>query len=294
MSRNGYSYVHGNPTNWTDPSGKIVLESVGAAILGVAAVVVVVAALVTLFQQLQQNTNNQSLVQTIQNVGSNIIQNVGSVCTDIGNGIGQLLGGITQGGSYGDAPRNEPEIGPSDVDIPPYEEGFSPAPDFTYGGGFSPAPDLSYQDGFDVTTSSGVEIVTSQLMPGFEPPPVPSNAPDVSSRAHELGQLIPVGTRSRATIAVGDARNPVNGDTYRLVSSSEQDRTASYRLPTGSLYDYEFVVPYQAGTGHAEDNIVNFVRQNQWELLEVGASREICPQCRQTILNAGGTPIDGP
>jgi RHS repeat-associated protein len=63
MSRNGYSYVHGNVVNWTDPSG----ENPLAVAIGIAAIVVVVAALVSLFQQHQLNMNNQSLGQTIQN-----------------------------------------------------------------------------------------------------------------------------------------------------------------------------------------------------------------------------------
>jgi RHS repeat-associated protein len=34
MSINGYSYVHGNPTNWTDPSGEILPVLIGATLIG--------------------------------------------------------------------------------------------------------------------------------------------------------------------------------------------------------------------------------------------------------------------
>jgi filamentous hemagglutinin len=45
------------------------------------------------------------------------------------------------------------------------------------------------------------------------------------------------------------------------------------------------------GLGHAEADIVNFTQQNGLRLLEVGATRPICPSCAAAIEGAGAVPV---
>lgn len=125
-----------------------------------------------------------------------------------------------------------------------------------------------------------------RLLPGFEPPPIPNGVVSPDVRAREIANVMPEPTQSSVTISVGDARNPETGDIYRLFSSSE----STNRVSVESIYDYEYEVSRQSGAGHAEDNIMQFVNENGWELLEAGASRPICLVCEQAITGAGGIP----
>jgi len=72
MSRNGYSYAHGNPVNWTDPSGKFIqallpflLSPVGLVIGGVATLVAATVWMHTVW-------NNQAIRQVCQSLGTSV------------------------------------------------------------------------------------------------------------------------------------------------------------------------------------------------------------------------------
>ena len=83
MSRNGYSYVHGNPVNWTDPSGKLLpLLVLGAAVIGggiasLAGATLLVTAGAALGAAAiawitYQAFNNQAIVEFCQEAGQRI------------------------------------------------------------------------------------------------------------------------------------------------------------------------------------------------------------------------------
>jgi filamentous hemagglutinin len=46
-----------------------------------------------------------------------------------------------------------------------------------------------------------------------------------------------------------------------------------------------------AGVAHAEADIVNYAQQQGLRLLEVGATRPICPSCAASIEGAGARPV---
>ena len=70
-----------------------------------------------------------------------------------------------------------------------------------------------------------------------------------------------------------------------LVGTSEP---AGYLRPGVTLAPGETMA---AGTGHAEADIVNYAQKNGLRLLEVGATRPICPGCATLIDQAGATPV---
>lgn len=45
------------------------------------------------------------------------------------------------------------------------------------------------------------------------------------------------------------------------------------------------------GSLDAEANIVHYAEQNQLRLLEVGATRPICPPCAALLQRAGAVPV---
>ena len=138
-------------------------------------------------------------------------------------------------------------------------------------------------------------------LPGFDkllrPLPRKPDAPSPNIRAKELSQMLGIVTRRKVIIGVGDVVNPETGEIYRLVSSSELDRSIANRINSQEFVkNNEYIVPSQVGThsdatGHAEDNIVRYAQQQGWNVLSVGASGRICSECRSTIESAGGTPV---
>ncbi len=70
-----------------------------------------------------------------------------------------------------------------------------------------------------------------------------------------------------------------------LVGTSEP---RGYLRPGVLLNPGETLVP---GSGHAEANIVNFAQRQGLQLLELGATRPICPSCAAPIEGAGARPV---
>ena len=113
-------------------------------------------------------------------------------------------------------------------------------------------------------------------------PLIPSAS--TASRTAELGAAIPAAQQGRITMGVGLAED-VNGVQRLLVGTSEP---RGYLRPGVTLAPGETIAP---GLGHAEADIVNFAQQNGLRLLEVGATRPICPNCATLIERAGAQPV---
>jgi len=85
-------------------------------------------------------------------------------------------------------------------------------------------------------------------------------------------------------MAVGLAED-TSGVQQVLIGTSEP---MGYLRSGITLNSGEILAP---GLGHAEEDIVNFSQQNGFYLLEVGATRPICPYCASLIEDAGAIPV---
>ena len=106
----------------------------------------------------------------------------------------------------------------------------------------------------------------------------------VAGRAAELQRAIPAAQKGRITMAVGLAED-ASGGQYVLIGTSE--RMGRLR-PGVTLNPGEILI---RGFGHAEEDVVNFARQNGFNLLEIGATRPICRSCASLIEEVGATPV---
>ncbi len=106
----------------------------------------------------------------------------------------------------------------------------------------------------------------------------------VAERAAELLRTIPAAQKGRITMAVGLAED-ASGDRFVLIGTSERMR--GLRLGV-TLNPGEILV---RGFKHAEEDIVDFARQNGLNLLEIGATRPICGSCASRIEEIGATPV---
>ncbi|MCL6308572.1 hypothetical protein QQL38_20055 [Pseudomonas syringae] len=76
-----------------------------------------------------------------------------------------------------------------------------------------------------------------------------------------------------------------------LISTSEP---RGYLRPGVALQDGGKVV---AGTGHAEADIVNYANANGLKVVDIGATRPVCPSCQIVIEPTGAnvsTPLKPP
>jgi RHS repeat-associated protein len=111
-----------------------------------------------------------------------------------------------------------------------------------------------------------------------------------AARVGALREAIPADSRGRITMGVGVAED-ASGARHVLVGTSEP---RGYLRPGVTLAPGETIAP---GLGHAEADIVNYAQQNGLRLLEVGATRPICPACAAAIEGAGAravTPLKVP
>jgi filamentous hemagglutinin len=105
------------------------------------------------------------------------------------------------------------------------------------------------------------------------------------ARTAMLREAIPAAQKGRITMAVGLAKD-ANGKRQLLISTSERYFRGSVKRRPGEIR--------LQGTGHAETDILNFARQNDLKLLEIGATRPICPSCAARIKRVGAkivTPL---
>ncbi len=105
-----------------------------------------------------------------------------------------------------------------------------------------------------------------------------------AARVTELRAALPSAQQGRITMGVGLAED-VGGAPRVLIGTSEP---RGYLRPGVLLKPGETLAP---GLGHAEADIVNFTQQHGLRLLEVGATRPICPSCAAVIEGAGATPV---
>jgi RHS repeat-associated protein len=107
-----------------------------------------------------------------------------------------------------------------------------------------------------------------------------------SQRSAELQDLLPEGTKGRVTMGAGVAKRP-DGSRVYLIGTSEKRGYLRLGVEEAIRPD-EIIVK---GTGHAEQNIVNYARNSNLRIRTVGAGRPICPVCERAILRAGGIPV---
>jgi len=82
-----------------------------------------------------------------------------------------------------------------------------------------------------------------------------------------------------------------NGVRSTLIGTSEP---GGYLRPGVQLKPGEIVIP---GACHAEQDIVNYAKANNLKVIEIGATRPICPSCASAIKSTGGaatTPLKVP
>jgi RHS repeat-associated protein len=97
------------------------------------------------------------------------------------------------------------------------------------------------------------------------------------------------GQQGRVTMAVGVGE--IGGERILLIGTSESNgyiRPSVRPIIVALGLDYN--VKVVSGTGHAEENIVNYASSNGVDLLEVSAGRPICHNCEDLIRGAGATP----
>jgi len=103
---------------------------------------------------------------------------------------------------------------------------------------------------------------------------------ETASRVASLRAAIPVAQQGRITMAVGLAED-ASGARSVLIGTSEP---GGYLRPGVSLLPGEILAP---GTGHAEIDVLNYANQNGLRLLEIGATRPVCPGCIEGLQGSG-------
>jgi len=109
-------------------------------------------------------------------------------------------------------------------------------------------------------------------------------------RVNQLREAIAPAQQGRITLGVGMAEDAA-GVRRVLIGTSEP---RGYLRPGTSLAPGETLA---LGVGHAEANIVNYALKHGLRLMEVGATRPICPACASLIEGAGAhsvTSLKGP
>lgn len=111
----------------------------------------------------------------------------------------------------------------------------------------------------------------------------------VQSRVGELAEQIPANSQGRITMGVAVVED-ANGVRSVLISTSEKN---GYLRPgvRENLQPGETVV---AGTGHAEADIISYAKANGLKVVDIGATRPVCPSCQAAIQPSGAnisTPL---
>jgi hypothetical protein len=122
----------------------------------------------------------------------------------------------------------------------------------------------------------------------------------VTRRIVELGEALRASTYENLktnydyiTMAAAVAEDE-RGCSHKLISSSHGDevRASVQTLAPQALAPiYPDEVPIVDGDGHAEMNIINSLRQKNWQLKALGATRRICRACEAAIRSYGVEPI---
>ena len=102
----------------------------------------------------------------------------------------------------------------------------------------------------------------------------PSNV--VKGRVGELLSQIPENSNGRITMAAAVVEDS-NGTRKVLISTSEK---RGYLRPGVTLKEGEHMV---TGTGHAEADIIKYANENNLKVIDIGATRPVCPACHNVI-----------
>jgi filamentous hemagglutinin len=108
----------------------------------------------------------------------------------------------------------------------------------------------------------------------------------VKSRVGELTTAIPDRSKTRITMGVGVVED-ANGVRSVLISTSE---------PRGYLRRGVTLKPGETmvvGTGHAEADIVAYAKADNLKVIDIGATRLVCPPC-QDVIGPTGANISTP
>lgn len=105
-----------------------------------------------------------------------------------------------------------------------------------------------------------------------------------AARGGELQSLLPAGSAGRVTMGVGIGRDAAGG-LRTVIGTSEAN---GYLRPAvrAAIQAGEEVAP---GLGHAEQDILAYMLENEISPLTVGAGRPICPICAGEIRGAGAS-----
>jgi RHS repeat-associated protein len=120
----------------------------------------------------------------------------------------------------------------------------------------------------------------------FLGPPVPSELlikNSVVRRVNELRRAIPANSKGRITMAVGVGRD-ASGKLRTVVATSEKN---GYLRKGVKLKPHEELAP---GTGHAERDILKYMKAQGVKPEWIGATRLICSKCLRAIQRAGAQP----
>lgn len=106
---------------------------------------------------------------------------------------------------------------------------------------------------------------------------------NLEQRAKEIHSALDEFSQSKRTTAVGRVQNP-DGTEQILVGSSQKRLSRAQR---------EMLNPNEVeaiGDGHAEVTIINQAKANGQTVINIAASRPICPNCASTIEKIGANP----
>ena len=98
-------------------------------------------------------------------------------------------------------------------------------------------------------------------------------------RAAELQAQLPTGSAGRVTMAVGVVQDG-EGNLQTVIATSEP---RGYLRPGVTTRPGEIVI---SGSGHAEQDIVYWAQQNDYQIVAVAAGRPTCPACVSQLASS--------
>jgi hypothetical protein len=110
----------------------------------------------------------------------------------------------------------------------------------------------------------------------------PATLQGTAERVAELKAAIPAGSQGRITMGAAIVED-ANGTRSMLIGTSEP---GGYLRPGVTLKPGETMIP---GPMHAEQDIINYATANNLKVIEIGATRPVCPNCVNAINPTGAT-----
>jgi len=110
----------------------------------------------------------------------------------------------------------------------------------------------------------------------------PAELQGTAARVAELKAAIPAGSQGRITMSAAIVED-ANGTRSVLIGTSEP---GGYLRPGVTLNPGETMIP---GPCHAEQDIINYATANNLKVIEIGATRPVCPTCAGAINPTGAT-----